>query len=724
LGAATKQYVDAADASISNVQNTKVNRSGDVMTGDLVLNANPSTALGAATKQYVDAADASISNVQNTKVNRSGDVMTGDLVLNANPSTALGAATKQYVDAADATKADKVTGAVSGKFAALDGSGNLTDAGKSPSDYLDKNNTTPYTPASGYNPATKKYVDDAGFALSNSFISRTTDGVSIYLPPGETSKRFGIGVTTPEAPLGISGEGAEQRVLRISPGTLTTGSSYQFSLRSPGSPGFNIEEISSSGVGVSRLFIQESTGHMSLNRGVDDRFLLGLREYSPLGSAKIGLTNTAVTSNNSGWSIGHFENGDIPDEDGVFKISEEPVVQPGTAIERITILPGGRVGINEQLPYANLHVSRPANDPQTPINTTLGSGIMMVGATIGHNLVFDNHQLQAREYDPLKQYITGDTQLGLQPLGGGVIFHENSSIASDKAIITHDARLGLGTITPTEKIDIDGAIRIGTSLSSNDGTIRYTGTDFEGRKSGAWVSLTGSAPLQAWATSGSGAIYFEPVALHAKVGIGTSTPTKTLEVYNNEILSSSNSSTSFIHSEATTSSTAFSDTRVGLEIKNSSTWSANSDARNIGIFVSDVSGQSSKEANIAAALNGNVVIGGLTSSKMVGSNGKNVLAIQTGSIPISAPGTTTNAGIQIYSDDVFSGVVSPPVSIFHLMNGDGTVIKLFRGDALSAPDNSTISTTTYGASVEAVINNMRDRINQLETTLKSLGLLN
>jgi hypothetical protein len=195
-----------------------------------------------------------------------------------------------------------------------------------------------------------------------------------------------------------------------------------------------------------------------------------------------------------------------------------------------------------------------------------------------------------------------------------------------------------------------------------------------------------------------------------------------LTVFDNENIVSSGSTAVSIHSEATTGSSSFADTRVGLNIETSSQWSTNADARNVGVFVSNVSGQASKEANIAAALNGNVVIGDLTSSKVIGSNGTNVLAIQTGSIPTTTAGTTATAGIQIYSDDLSSGVGSA-ASVFHLMNGDGTVIKLFRADALTTPDNSTLSTTTYGATEGAVINNLRSRINDLEARLQALGLL-
>jgi hypothetical protein len=58
---------DAADILTQSVL-----KAGDTMTGLLILSGDPVVALGAATRQYVDAADA-------LKVNRSGDTMTGSL---------------------------------------------------------------------------------------------------------------------------------------------------------------------------------------------------------------------------------------------------------------------------------------------------------------------------------------------------------------------------------------------------------------------------------------------------------------------------------------------------------------------------------------------------------------------------------------------------------------------------------------------------------------------
>ena len=53
---ASTTYVDAYGVTLNTAINTKVSKSGDVMTGLLILSADPVANLGAATKQYVDAA--------------------------------------------------------------------------------------------------------------------------------------------------------------------------------------------------------------------------------------------------------------------------------------------------------------------------------------------------------------------------------------------------------------------------------------------------------------------------------------------------------------------------------------------------------------------------------------------------------------------------------------------------------------------------------------------
>jgi len=111
LTAAQNTFLDAVTVSSTEVNqlagvtsavqtqlDSKLPKSGGTMTGDLVLNADPTANLQAATKNYVDTKDA-------LKVNKAGDTMTGALVLPGNPTASLEAAPKQYVDSTVSTHA-------------------------------------------------------------------------------------------------------------------------------------------------------------------------------------------------------------------------------------------------------------------------------------------------------------------------------------------------------------------------------------------------------------------------------------------------------------------------------------------------------------------------------------------------------------------------------------------------------------------------------------------
>jgi hypothetical protein len=46
--------------------------------------------------------------------------------------------------------------------------------------------------------------------------------------------------------------------------------------------------------------------------------------------------------------------------------------------------------------------------------------------------------------------------------------------------LSQNGNVGVGTNTPVEKLDIDGAIKLGNTDSLNAGTIRWTGVRFQG----------------------------------------------------------------------------------------------------------------------------------------------------------------------------------------------------------------------------------------------------
>jgi hypothetical protein len=102
------------DSALRWLDAHKLNLAGGTMTGQLYLSGLPTTGSAAASKDYVDSQIGGAVTSFNTRTGavvltpadvfaatgllRTGGTMTGDLLLNSDPTADLGAATKQYVD--------------------------------------------------------------------------------------------------------------------------------------------------------------------------------------------------------------------------------------------------------------------------------------------------------------------------------------------------------------------------------------------------------------------------------------------------------------------------------------------------------------------------------------------------------------------------------------------------------------------------------------------------
>jgi len=552
--------------------------------------------------------------------------------------------------------------------------------------------------------------------LIDSFIHAFEDGLKIYIAPDDT-KRLGIGWDEPESPLGIQATGDDLAVSILG----TDGTRWHISLNptEDDKKGFSIEEGTPAGK-ISRLFVQQGTGKVGMGN-VDPTTKLHITDANTGSATAIKIENALVATeepalvNNRAWQLGHIHDPSFLERMGAFSIMEETTSV--NLSERITVLPSRNVGVNEPLPDTTLHVNRSIEEPGTKIAMTEGSGIVMIGGLVGPHLQLDHQALQARtgtvEGTAL---LLAASKLSIQPLGGDIEIHGDEELPlSSKIIVKSDGKIGVGTLEPGEQLHLTGAVIVGGTgnLLPAAGTIRYntSTSDLEGFVSGAWASLTGNTGSGFWQSAGTDKIRYNTP--NAKVGIGLEVPTSALHVVEDSLLEDGNSTGATIRNASVLGSQG-AGTRIGLQVTTDQTWSSSANAKNIGFYVSST-GMNDAHQNIAAVVNGNLVIGSV-GAQIVGEDGNNVLAIQNGATPAGPPGGAED-GIQIYSadrNDVF-------ISTFHVMNGDGTVMRLYRHTAMSADLAGTID--TGHAATDAILQRMRVRITELESILKNLGIL-
>ena len=198
----------------------------------------------------------------------------------------------------------------------------------------------------------------------------------------------------------------------------------------------------------------------------------------------------------------------------------------------------GSVGIGTTIPGAELHVLSDVNgvasiqiqNPNTGANSVERLDFTDENGEVCGIAVFDDDHVSY----PSRMNIFNNRPGGSMHLiagGGGV------SIADD-------GKVGVDRSAPLERLDVDGAIRLGSTSDTNAGTIRWTGTDFEGCDGSTWHSLTGGsggelppgAANQTLRHNGSDWVASSLLSNDgSEIGVGTTSPDYPLHVVSPEI---------------------------------------------------------------------------------------------------------------------------------------------------------------------------------------------
>jgi len=139
----------------------------------------------------------------------------------------------------------------------------------------------------------------------------------------------------------------------------------------------------------------------------------------------------------------------------------------------------GDVGIGIDEPTTDLHVYQAGMAPAN-IRVESESWTSFFIADSGAN---SNAGLQLRENNAIMSNIYWDGTNDYLTIQGD----------SGDEIVLRNGYIGINETNPNEILDVNGGILLGSAANTNNGTIQWSGSDFEGYMNGEWVSLTYSS---------------------------------------------------------------------------------------------------------------------------------------------------------------------------------------------------------------------------------------
>jgi len=139
-----------------------------------------------------------------------------------------------------------------------------------------------------------------------------------------------------------------------------------------------------------------------------------------------------------------------------------------------------------------------------------------VGRTVGHATQSLTGRLDMPSF--WKRVLTPAERTSLWNNGNGLAYPFLTP-SQLKTVTAGDQVLLAETALTAERLEVESGIKVGNSTGTLDGILRWTGTEFEGRKAGAWVPLTRPTLPLAIAEGGTGAT--TAATARTALGLGT-----------------------------------------------------------------------------------------------------------------------------------------------------------------------------------------------------------
>lgn len=347
-------------------------------------------------------------------------------------------------------------------------------------------------------------VADADTNSNNAHLIRVANdnGTALVV----TGKRqVGIGTNNPIYPLVISNRGPSTGERQLAIGNTATGGTFLFLGTSATTSGYGvIQNISVEGTSFGNLALQPGGGDVGIGTtspGIGDGSYvapLTINSTSTLGTF-LAIKNTQATygmggvwmqanTGNAGWLFGTDNDGKGVLHYGSGASETAALTDAKDGTKGITIDTAGNVGIGTATPQQILHTYK-AGDWQLRLqNPDAGGGYWNIGQS-------DNN------------FNTG---------GGKLLFVPDSSASNNATVVfTNSGNVGIGTASPTAKLQVQGSTRIAGDLVLSGGSRYITGDGGD-----LFIDTENVAGRDILLQTVSG----------QKVGIGLTTPRAKLEV--------------------------------------------------------------------------------------------------------------------------------------------------------------------------------------------------